>query len=76
MFEATNNYLQDCNSLNISSSTSGAFNHTPNTHRHQDPQWAALKVLLINMIMNLASVYRPLPPGNEFVPKVTAIIAH
>lgn len=42
----------------------------------QQPLRAAIKAVLIIMIMNLASVWRLLSPGNEFVPEVTAVIAH
>lgn len=38
--------------------------------------WAAIKAVPIIMIMNLASVRCLLSPGNEFVPKVAAVIAH
>lgn len=40
------------------------------------PLRVAIKAVLIIIIMNLASVRCLLSPGNEFVPKVAAVIAH
>lgn len=57
-------------------SLSHTLTHAPRHTLDQQPRRAAIKVAPIIMIMNLASVCRPLSPGNEFVPKGTAVIAH